>query len=100
MNINRAGMQGFYKTGAKGSGQAEASVSHRKDSAKHTDVVSISRTGSMSRELGKLTREIAGEVERPDAGRVEAIRAEVRDSSYSVASEKVADAILSRALRA
>lgn len=100
MNINSAGAYGIYK---KNTVLPDSSKAARaaKAGAEKTDTVSISRTASQHKEAAKLSGEIAKSVMEPTSeARLESLREAVKNDTYSVSSDNLADAILGRAFAA
>jgi len=62
-----------------------------------TDSFSLSSEASMFRECGKVIKASVAEITAPaDENRINSLRQQIKNGTYNISSEKIADAILDR----
>lgn len=97
MNINTNIYKQYVKSGSSkrchrySYSAAETAVAAKKDS------FSLSSEASMFKECGKVIRASVAEITAPaDDSRINSLRQQIRNGTYNVSSEQLADAILDR----
>ena len=98
MNINTNIYKQYVKSGSsKRSFAPYGYTPAGKTVSAKTDSFSLSSEASMFKECGKVIRASVSEITSPaDDSRINSLKQQIRNGTYNVSSEQIADAILDR----
>ncbi len=97
MNINTNVYKQYVKAGSSKQYPKFTLTSAGKTVAAKTDSFSLSSEASMFRECGKVIKSSVAEITTPaDDDRINSLRQQIKNGTYNVSSDMVADAISER----
>lgn len=97
MNVNPLSSYNAYAASVRKTGRSAMPAKGPAAESKG-DTIAIDVEAVSQKEISRISKGVAQEVRRPtDPARLESIRQAVADNSYYVESDKLAEAILSRA---